>query len=142
MYSSEVLQRFRAPQFAEHAHDDGPRAQHAAHRPELLVRAGSLSQGALLELRAQVEAQRLRSLRFRAYGSPGLIALADAFCAAAQDLPLSELAQFSLSPLQQRLDIPNTEIHVVLLLTEALQKLNTELQASTQDKLATDLLSK
>lgn len=142
MYSAEVLQRFQTPNFAVSAKQNKGQASFFDDQVVQRIRVGSLAQGNLIELWALIGHQQLHALRFRAYGSAALIALTDAFCEQAEGLALSELTQLSIASLQQRLAIPNTEIHVVLLLTEALQKLNIELQASTSEKLATDLYSK
>lgn len=113
---SEIKRRFSHPTHALVGSD-------VANESCLMFRAGGVEQGAVAEVYLCVQESRLEKVRFRAYGSPTLIAFADAFCEALEGLRVDSLAEFELLGLQQQLAVPNTEIHVVMLFNELLQDL-------------------
>ncbi|HLS17745.1 MAG TPA: iron-sulfur cluster assembly scaffold protein [Paenalcaligenes sp.] len=117
MLNKEIARRFHAPAFVFTGND-------VARDSYLVFEAGSAAQGALVTLFVQHHESRLQQVRFRAYGSPTLIAFADAFCEALEGAPVSILDDFQLVSIQQQLEVPNTEIHVVMLFGEILQNLH------------------
>src|SRR5690625_4085595 len=124
MLNKEIARRFHAPAFVFTGND-------VARDSYLVFEAGSAAQGALVTLFVQHHESRLGQVRFRAYGSPTLIAFADAFCEALDGLSINSLHEFQLISLQQQLEVPNTEIHVVMLFNELLQDLQQGIAAAT-----------
>ncbi len=123
---SEIQRRFLQPTYGLCADQD-------KQSPRL--RAGGLEQGAVVELYFSVEGSCLIDVRFRAYGSPTLIAFADAFCEALEGQPVSFLTDYELGAIQQQLQVPNTQIHVVMLFNELLHHLRQTLVPSTSYEL-------
>lgn len=112
-YSERVRRLFAAP-----AHggclDGGVRVRHDA-------------QGVRLCLCAETDADTVRSLRFRAYGCPHVIAAAEAFCAACEGRPVHALLEFSADDLMQSLRIPREKTGRILVLEDAIRKLGASL---------------
>lgn len=123
MKSAQITRRFRAPTFA--LGDTKELSQDV-----LTFKVGGAEQGAIVQLWLHCAQARLSQVRFRAYGSPTLIAFADAFCEALDGLPIISLDGFQLNGLQQQLEVPNTEFHVVMLFNELLQNLQQGIAAA------------
>src|SRR5699024_778475 len=111
MKNAQIARRFHTPAFALSGTD-------TLGQGALTLKVGGVDQGAIVQVWLHCQESRLSQVRFRAYGSPTLIAFADAFCEALEGAPVSILDDFQLVSIQQQLEVPNTEIHVVMLFGE------------------------
>jgi len=124
MKNAQIVRRFHTPVFALSGTD-------TLGQGALTFKVGGVDQGAIVQVWLHCQESRLSQVRFRAYGSPTLIAFADAFCEALNGLSINSLHEFQLISLQQQLEVPNTEIHVVMLFNELLQDLQQGIAAAT-----------
>lgn len=138
MQHSEILERFRNPRYAYNSSKQQLTPSRCIH-----IRVGKLaSEGNVVELFVKHNGEKITQARFLAYGGPALIAMADAFCEALEQLHLAELNNFSLHGIQEKLAIENTNIHVVLLLNEALEEIKTKLKKQNTKTLASNVATK
>lgn len=80
-------------------------------------------QGVRLRLAASHEDQQIRALRFRAWGCPHVIAACEAFCAAWEGRPASELAGFEARQIMRDLSIPVEKTGRILVLEDTVRSL-------------------
>ncbi|HLS21626.1 MAG TPA: iron-sulfur cluster assembly scaffold protein [Paenalcaligenes sp.] len=141
MLSRAIRQRFFDPQWvATHT-----RLQELRNRnPENLfhARVGGVQQGAVVELVLSHDQHKVGQAYFLAYGSPGLIAFADAFCEQLTQCALAEVPAVQLQTIQATLGLPNTEFHVVLLFNEILEKIKEYFAQLDADGVAPRLATK
>jgi len=126
MKNAQITRRFHAPGFAVTDTD-------SSGQDTLSFKVGGVDQGAIVQIWLHCHGSRLAQVRFRAYGSPTLIAFADALCEALEGLSINSLHEFQLISLQQQLELPNTEIHVVMLFNELLQDLQQGISAAADN---------
>jgi NifU-like protein involved in Fe-S cluster formation len=80
-------------------------------------------QGVQIELSARADGDRVRELRFRAWGCPHVIAAAEAFCTGYGGQRVSHLLEFSVSGLMQTLAVPVEKTGRILVLEDAVRSL-------------------
>lgn len=121
MLSSAIRQRFFDPQRVA-THTRLQKLQNQNQESIFHARVGGAQQGAVIELMLTHDRRKIEQAYFLAYGSPGLIAFADAFCEQLTQCALAELPAIQLQTIQTALGLPNTEFHVVLLFNEILER--------------------
>ena len=89
------------------------------------------AQGVRVQLFARVAAERIRALRFRAWGCPHVIAAAEAFCASYENRPVADLGTFSASELMQSLPIPMEKTGRILVIEDVVHALAAQLRVSS-----------
>lgn len=135
MLGSAIKQRFTQPRWVATC-ERVQQLTTSGHTHSWAIRVGSQQQGAVLELLIAYQPTKIEQVYFLAYGSPTLIAAADAFCECLQQRCIQELAELQLSDLQNALSIPNTQYHVVLLLNECLEKIKEYFAQRATDEVA------
>jgi len=95
------------------------------------VRAGKSEQGVRIEFFASGTAGAIEQLRFSAWGCPHLIAAAEAVCAEYEGQTASQLEEFSVADLMQRLAVPAEKSGRILVLEDAVRLLGTALRESS-----------
>lgn len=80
-------------------------------------------QGVRIRLAARHENGLLRTLRFRAWGCPHLLAACEAFCADYEGRPASDLGDFQASEIMGNLSIPLEKTGRILVLEDAVRSL-------------------
>lgn len=95
------------------------------------VRAQRSEQGVRIELSARSKDGAIEKLRFGAWGCPHFIAAAEAVCAEYEGQSASQLEQFSVSDLMQRLAVPAQKSGRILVLEDAVRLLGTALRESS-----------
>ncbi len=80
-------------------------------------------QGVRLRLSARLDDQQILALRFRAWGCPHVIAACEAFCAAWEGRPTSELPGFDVRQIMRDLSIPVENTGRILVLEDAVRSL-------------------
>jgi len=88
-------------------------------------------QGVRLQLFAELEADRIGALRFRAWGCPHLIAAAEAFCAGFEGRPLADLDSFTAAELMQSLPVPVEKTGRILVIEDAVRSLGSKLRGTS-----------
>ena len=108
-YSAKVRELFAAP---AHAGDiaDGE-AVYVANRD---VR---------LRLCAQADGGRIAALRFRAWGCPHVIAAAEAVCSALEGQPVTDLENYAVADVMQKLPVPVEKTGRILVIEDAVRSL-------------------
>ncbi|MFQ5982008.1 MAG: iron-sulfur cluster assembly scaffold protein [Woeseiaceae bacterium] len=81
-------------------------------------------------LSAVVDGETIRTLRYRVFGCPHLIAAAEAFCDAAEGQPVSALCDFDVRGLMDKLDIPVEKTGRVFILEDAAKALHIRVTGS------------
>ena len=84
-------------------------------------------QGVRLCLCAQADGGTIRTLKFRAWGCPHLIAAAEAFCEGFEGRPVAELLEFGASGLMESLSVPIEKTGRILVLEDAVRALGKSL---------------
>lgn len=84
-------------------------------------------QGVRLCLCALTDGDRVRALRFRAWGCPHLIAAAEAFCSDFEGHAAAELLEFEVSGLMESLSVPVEKTGRILVLEDAVRALGKSL---------------
>jgi NifU-like protein involved in Fe-S cluster formation len=110
-YGVEVRRLFKAP-----AHAGQLEGARRVHRE---------GQGIAVELWMATDGPAIAKLRFLAYGCPHLVAAVEAFCAAYEGRPVTELAAFSAVELCERLPVPAEKTGRILVLEDAVRSLAT-----------------
>ena len=95
------------------------------------VRAEKSEQGVSVELSARGEDGAVEQLRFRAWGCPHLIAAAEAVCAEYEGQTASQLEEFSVADVMQRLAVPAQKSGRILVLEDAVRLLGAALRESS-----------
>ena len=90
------------------------------------VSAGIDDQGVRVELFAKIEGDAIRTLRFRAWGCPHLIAAAEAFCAAYESRLVDDLEGFAAHELMQSLPVPVEKTGRILVLEDVVRSLGSK----------------
>ena len=108
-YSARVRARFAAPDHAGVA---------AAGRSVLVE-----DQDVRVQLSAEVDRDRIRTMRFKAWGCPHTIAAAEAACAALEGEPVGALLEFSARDLMEYLSVPVEKTGRILVLEDAVRSL-------------------
>src|SRR5690625_7684734 len=126
MKNAQITRRFHAPSFAVTDTD-------TSGQDTLSFKVGGVDQGAIVQIWLHCHGSRLSQVRFRAYGSPTLIAFADALCEALEERSINSLHEFQLISLQQQVELANTEINGVMVFNEHLQAVQLG-NASADDK--------
>lgn len=80
--------------------------------------------GARILLTAVTDKDTLTQLRFQVFGCPHLVAACEAVCERFEGKPVEELAAFSTAELAGRLDVPTAKTGRLLLLEDAIKRLN------------------
>ena len=80
-------------------------------------------QGVRIQLAAGHENGLLRTLRFRAWGCPHLLAACEAFCAEYEGRPASDLGDFTVTEILRNLSIPVEKTGRILVLEDAVRSL-------------------
>jgi NifU-like protein involved in Fe-S cluster formation len=119
-YSAEVRRRFAHPVHAGDLPVGHARAASAA--------AADSAAGCRLLVAAAVEGRVLRTMRFRAFGCPHLIAAAELAC---EGRAISALEQVSAPVIMERLAVPVEKTGRILLLEDALGALAAKLAEGT-----------
>lgn len=114
-YSEQVLALFSDPQ---HGGELGSGFAGVASG-----NASASSNGPHVVINAGLEADRLASMSFQAFGGPHLIAAAEWVCREYEGGPASLLKQFRADHLAEVLDIPIENTGHILLLEDAIQSL-------------------
>ena len=92
-----------------------------------------IARGSLhVELGAELEAERVTALRFRAFACPQLLAAAESFCEDFEGRPIADLRQYAASQVIASLGIPLVKSGRILLLEDAVTALRDKI-AATQD---------
>ncbi|MDH3531308.1 MAG: iron-sulfur cluster assembly scaffold protein [Gammaproteobacteria bacterium] len=91
-------------------------------------------QGLRVQLFAEFEGDRIRTLRFRAWGCPHVIAAAEAFCAGFEDRSLADLDSFTAAELMQSLAVPVEKTGRILVIEDAVRSLGTKLRGTLTTK--------
>lgn len=86
----------------------------------IVAKAGEKSNNELLELYLQIADNKIICARFKASGSPSLIASAEFVCDWLEGKKIEEVAQLNPEMILQFLELPKTQIHTALLLHSAL----------------------
>ncbi len=95
------------------------------------VRAEKSEQGVSVELSARGEDGAVEQLRFRAWGCPHLIAAAEAVCAEYEGQTASQLEEFSVADVMQRLAVPAEKSGRILVLEDTVRLLGAALRESS-----------
>ena len=95
------------------------------------VSAEKSGQGVRIELSASGTDGAIEQLRFSAWGCPHLIAAAEAVCAEYEGQTASQLEEFSVADLMQRLAVPAEKSGRILVLEDAVRLLGTALRESS-----------
>jgi NifU-like protein involved in Fe-S cluster formation len=95
------------------------------------VSAEKSGQGVRIELFASGTAAAIEQLRFSAWGCPHLIAAAEAVCAEYEGQTASQLEEFSVADLMQRLAVPAEKSGRIIALEDAVRLLGTALRESS-----------
>jgi len=120
-YSSAVMSRFLHPQHAGEL----------LAQPEVIsVSTGSRERGASIRLWLEIKHGTVRQARFVAYGCPHFIAAAEMLCEWCEDRAISELIRWNWQSAQTELDVPASKRSKLLLLEDALRKINTEVSGN------------
>ena len=98
------------------------RTQHAGELADA-ISVQHADQGVRIELRAKIEAGRIRALRFRAWGCPHLIAACESFCAEHERRAVRALADFESSDIMRKLSVPVEKTGRILVLEDAVRLL-------------------
>ncbi len=80
-------------------------------------------QGVRIRLYAKIEDGEARALRYRVWGCPHAIAVAEAFCAGYEGRPVADLLDFSASDLMQSLSVPVEKTGRILVIEDAVRSL-------------------
>jgi NifU-like protein involved in Fe-S cluster formation len=89
-------------------------------------------QGVRVELSARAEGERVKELKFRAWGCPHLIAAAEAFCTGYGGQQVSHLLDFSVSGLMQTLAVPVEKTGRILVLEDAVRSLGAAIRGPSK----------
>jgi len=95
------------------------------------VVAGIDDQGVRVQLFAEVEGDAIRTLRFRAWGCPHVIAAAEAFCATYEGRLAADLEGFAAEELMQSLPVPVEKTGRILVLEDVVRSLGSQLRDSS-----------
>lgn len=76
-----------------------------------------------LQLSATVDGETVSALRFRAWGCPHTIAVAEAACAALEGRPVADLLEFSARDLMEELAVPVEKTGRILVIEDAVRSL-------------------
>lgn len=95
------------------------------------VRAEKSEQGVHIEFSARPKDGTIERLRFRAWGCPHLIAAAEAVCTEYEGQTASQLEEFSVSDLMQRLAVPAQKSGRILVLEDTVRLLGAALRESS-----------
>lgn len=114
-YSEEVERRFRAPPAAGELQ--------AGEGDEVTAEAGSRATGALVQLRARLDGERIVSVRFRAYGCPHLIAAASWTAEGLSNATPGQLATWDWQVVATVLAVPPAKFGRLLVLQDAVRNL-------------------
>ena len=108
-YSARVRAHFAAPTHAG-VLDDG----HAVRLdgPEVRVQLSAIVEGGIVA-----------AMRFRAWGCPHTIAVAEAACAALEGRPVADLLEFSARDLMEELAVPVEKTGRILVIEDAVRSL-------------------
>lgn len=114
-YSEEVERRFRAPPAA----GELPAGEGA----EVAAEAGTRSGGALVQLRARIDGERIVAVRFSAYGCPHLIAAASWAAEQLSGATPAQLAAWDWQTAASALGVPPAKFGRLLVLQDAVRNL-------------------
>lgn len=114
-YSEEVERRFRAPPAAGELPP--------GNGVELAAEAGSRAAGALVQLRALLDGERIVAVRFRAYGCPHLIAAASWAAEQLSGSTPAQLANWDWQAAVRALAVPPAKFGRLLVLQDAVRNL-------------------
>lgn len=84
-------------------------------------------------LSAAVEAGKVGSMRFQAFGCPHLIAAAELFCEEVEGQPVAALRLPEMRSLMERLDVPVTKTGRLFVLEDAAEALHMRLSEPDKD---------
>ena len=109
---------------------------HAGQLPDeynnaVVGEAAESETGARVILRAVVDQDTVRILRYQVFGCPHLIAAAEAFCAEAEGQPVSTLLELDVPGLMDKLTIPVEKTGRVFILEDAAKALHLTLTGTT-----------
>ena len=114
-YSEEVERRFRAPPAAGELPPGGG--------VEVAAEAGTRSSGALVQLRARIDGERILAVRFSAYGCPHLIAAASWAAEQLSGATTAQLASWDWQTAARALAVPPAKFGRLLVLQDAVRNL-------------------
>lgn len=80
-------------------------------------------QGVRLQLSATVDGGIVSAMRFRAWGCPHTIAVAEAACAVLEGRPVADLLEFSVRGLMEELAVPVEKTGRILVVEDAVRSL-------------------
>ena len=112
-YSPLLLEHF------QHPRNVGSLPADAANTGTAVV--GTLEQGHLLQWQLRVAGNVIDSVRFKAYGSPAMIACASLLSDWVQGQSLEHAARIDANQLVEALQLPPLKIHCALLAQDALR---------------------
>jgi NifU-like protein involved in Fe-S cluster formation len=95
------------------------------------ISAEKSEQGVCIEFSARCKGAAIERLRFRAWGCPHVIAAAEAVCAEYEGQTASQLEEFSVIDLMQRLAVPAQKSGRILVLEDTVRLLGAALRASS-----------
>ena len=95
------------------------------------VRVAKSEQGVRIELFASGTDRAIEQLRFRAWGCPHFIAAAEVVCAEYEGQTASQLEEFSVADLMQRLAVPAQKSGRILVLEDTVRLLGAALRKSS-----------
>ena len=126
-YNEEVRERFAKPIHAGDVED-----RYALH---LQATVSGPADGARLGLTAGIEGGVIEAMRFRAWGCPHLIAVADALCAEAEGKPVADYFGWTAAQLGARLEVPRTKAGRLFLVEDALASIVAQFESKTRGSL-------
>lgn len=123
-YNAAVRAYFRSPRHAgDTPASGGQRVEAKVSEP-----------GTKIVLAGTVEQNEWRSLRFRVFGCPHLIAAAEMTCERFEGNPVNQLSDFNVSDLMEKLGVPIEKTGRILLLEDAVRLLLANAGASPGDE--------
>ena len=88
-------------------------------------------QGVQVELWASADGDRVKSLKYRVWGCPHLIAAAEAFCTGYQGQRVAHFKDFSAAGLMQTLAVPVEKTGRILVLEDAVRSLGAAIRSAS-----------
>ena len=122
-YNEEVRERFAKPM---HAGD-----VEGYYAVRLRAEACAAADGARIGLEAGIDGGVIEAMRFRAWGCPHLIAVADALCAEAEGRPVADYFGWTAARLAARMEVPRTKAGRLFLVEDALASIVAQLESKT-----------
>jgi NifU-like protein involved in Fe-S cluster formation len=95
------------------------------------IRADKSEQGVCIEFSARRKGGAIERLRFRAWGCPHVIAAAEAVCAEYEGQTASQLEEFCVTDLMQRLAVPAEKSGRIIVLEDTVRLLGAALRESS-----------